>query len=65
MSSYGEKRDRRDKEWNKAFKAQQDGFKNSRSTGSGSVDKKKNTMMCLGFLIFLIIAIVTVVAISL
>ena len=32
---------------------------------SGSGDKKKNARMCLGFIIFLIIAVVAVVAISL
>ena len=32
---------------------------------SGSGDKKKNARMCIGFIVFLIIAIVLVVAISL
>ena len=34
-------------------------------SSSGSIDKKKNARMCIGFLIFLIIAVVVVVAISL
>lgn len=66
MSSYGEKRDREDERTRGDLKAIQDGFQSSHSSGrSGSVNKKKNTLMCVSFLLILIIAVVVVVIISL
>jgi hypothetical protein len=66
MSSYGEKRDRQDERMRGDLKAMQDGIQSSRATGrSGPVNKKKNVLMCLSFLLFLIIAIVVVVVINL
>ena len=66
MSSYGERRDKQDERNTGDLKAMQDGIQKSRgSGGGGSANKKKNTMICLGFLIILIIAIVAVVAINL
>ena len=43
----------------------QNSIRNRGSGGSGSVSKKKSIRMCLGFIVFLIIAIVAVVAINL
>jgi len=66
MSSYGEKRSRLDEQVAKDAKAMQDGIQNSVNRGRrGPVDKKKNTQICIGFIIILIIAIVAVVAINL
>ena len=66
MSSYGEKRDRDDERTRGDLKAMQDGFQSSRAYGrSGSANKKKNTLMCVSFLMILIVAIVIVIIISL
>ncbi|MBY9016717.1 MAG: hypothetical protein KGD68_13570 [Candidatus Lokiarchaeota archaeon] len=66
MSSYGEKRDRDDERTRGDLKAMQDGIQSSHSSGrGGSANKKKNTLMCVSFLMILIIAVVLVVIISL
>ena len=66
MSSYGEKRDRDDERMRRDLSAIQDGIQSSRSSGrSGSVSKKKNTLICVSFLMILIVAILLVVIISL
>ncbi len=57
-----------DKERERAADAEvkyQKTIRNGGSGRSGPVDKKKNVRMCLGFLLFLIIAIVIVVAVNL
>ena len=43
----------------------QESIRNRGSGRSGSFDKKKNARMCIGFIIFLIIAIAIVVAVNL
>ena len=43
----------------------QESIRKGGSRRSGSFDKKKNARMCIGFIIFLIIAIAIVVAVSL
>ena len=66
MSSYGEKRDRDDERTRRDLKAIHDGIQSSRASGrSGSANKKKNTLMCVSFLMILIVAILVVVIISL
>jgi len=66
MSSYGEKRDRDDERTRRDLSAIQDGIQSSRSSGrSGYTSKKKNTLMCVSFLMILIVAILVVVLISL
>ena len=66
MSSYGEKRDRDDERMRRDLSAIQDGIQSSRSSGrSGSTSKKKNTLICISFLVILIAAILFVVLISL
>jgi len=66
MSSYGEKRYRDDERTRRDLSAIQDGIQSSRSSGrSGSVNKKKNTLMCVSFVMILIVAILVVVLISL
>jgi len=66
MSSYGEKRARDDERMRKDLSAIQDGIQSSRSSGrSGSANKKKNTLICVSFLMILIVAILLVVIISL
>ena len=66
MSSYGEKRDRDDERTRGDLKAMQDGFQSSGASGrSGSANKKKNTLICVSFLMILIVAILIVVLISL
>lgn len=66
MSSYGEKRARDDERMRRDLSAIQDGIQSSRSSGrSGSVNKKKNAMICVSFLMILIVAILVVVIISL
>lgn len=65
MSSYGEKRDRDDKRTAGDIKAIQDGIQSSRSfRRSGPVNKKKNAMVCVSFLIFLIVAVVVVIIVA-
>lgn len=66
MSSYGERRNREDERMRGDLAAMQRGIQGAHRSGrSGPVNKKKNTMMCIAFLLFLIIAIVVVVVISL
>ncbi len=66
MSSYGEQRDRDDERMRRDISAIQDGIQSSHSSGrGGSVSKKKNTMICVSFLMILIVAIVVVVLINL
>ena len=66
MSSYGEKRDRDDERARGDLAAMQSGIQSSGSSGrSRSTSKKKNTLMCISFLVILIAAILFVVLISL
>lgn len=66
MSSYGEKRDRDDERARGDLAAMQKGIQSSGSSGrSGSYNKKKNTLMCVSFLVIVIVAILVVVLISL
>ena len=65
MSSYGEKRDRDDERARGDLEAMQKGIQNSVSSGrSSSYNKKKNTQLCVSFIVILIVAIVFVVLIS-
>lgn len=65
MSSYGEKRDRDDERARGDLAAMQKGIQSSGSSGrSSSYNKKKNTRLCVSFIVILIVAVVFVVLIS-
>ncbi len=65
MSSWGEKRDRKNEEWNDAFAAQQRGIQNAQSyRGQGKTySKKQTTQMCFGFMAIVILIIVVLVVV--
>ena len=65
MSDYLRDLDKERERTNAANVKYQESIRNGGSGRSGSVDKKKNVRMCLGFIIFLIVAIAIVVAVNL
>jgi hypothetical protein len=66
MSSYGEKRDKDDERTRGDLAVMQSAIQSSGSSGrKGSYSKKKNTMLCISFLVILIAAVVFVILISL
>ncbi len=65
MSDYLRKLDKERERTTAANVKYQNSIRNGGSGRSGPVSKKKTVRMCLGFIVFLIIAIVAVVAINL
>ena len=67
MSSYGEKRDRRDEILNRDLSTMQAGIQNASSyrRSHKSYSKKQEAMICIGFLILLMFALAIVIVVSL
>ena len=65
MSEYLRNLDKERERTTAADAKYQKAIRNGGSGRSGPVNKKKNIRICLGFIVFLIIAIVAVVAINL
>ena len=65
MSSYGEQRDRRDETMRRDLSAMQSSYQSTNVSGQNKpINKRKNALSCIGFLIFLLIAVLVVVLIN-